>query len=278
LRVGVACDGAGWYAVAALSPPDPDIAASSDHLIPALAAVVRDSGISGAMLQLVTHTVPAPSTDLAPDCAAATSYRELFELVGPVPAARTQWLAVRTDAVTLATAGIRDASQASAIVAGLARRAAREATWHGRPATILTPDGLLAALAHSCGLNPGSENVAAREEWNAWHSGRLAHRSFWLRDWPQASAAAALFDRLTVTPAAMTSLALVITGDGTPDQATEAIDIRCLIRIATRPSDLPTACARLTETARTLDAALTALDGEQAPATYASAPTGGGPT
>ena len=285
--VGVACDGDGWFAVAAFSQPmpagtepqlaGPDPFASTDRLIPDLAAALRECDVPGAVAQSVTHTVPAPVPDLDPGCAAVVSYRELMQLAGPVPAERTQWLAVRADTEALAAAGVRQADQAPAIVAGLARRVARAASRHGRKATVLDREGLISALAYSTGLG-----TAPHEEWGAWHAGRpsstdraLAHRTFWLRDWPRSSAIASLLDHLAATPAALTSLALTVSAD--PAAGSDSIDIRCLIRIAAKAGDLEQASENLEAAARSADAEVVALDGEQAPAAYASAPTGGGP-
>ncbi|MEY9863593.1 type VII secretion protein EccE [Catenulispora sp. GAS73] len=288
IGIGVACDGDAWFAVAEFCQPirigspaglhDPDGSAPGDHLFPDLAAMLRDCGVPGAAVQLVTHTVPAPAPALDPDCAAVVSYRELIRSVGPVPAERSLRLAVRADAETLARAGVRQADQAPAVVAGLARRAARAASRHGWKATALDADDLVKALSHSTRLG-----TAPHEEWDAWHSGRpssadhgagnqaLTHRTYWLRNWPRSRDVATLLDRLAAAPAVLTSLALTLTaGD-------DSVDICCLIRVAAKPGDLANASEDLEATAHSMDAVVVALDGEQAPAVYASAPTGGGP-
>ncbi|WP_194904677.1 type VII secretion protein EccE [Catenulispora rubra] len=292
--VGVACDGDGWFAVAAFSgseqigvDPDPGAADARDRLFPDLVAVLRDSGLPGAAVQLVTHTVPVPAPNLDPDCAAAVSYRELTRLVGTVPAERSQWLAVRVDVAGLAGAGVRQADQAPAILAGLARRLARAASRYGSKATVLDAEGMVRALSYSAGMSEpatdSADGAAPHEQWDAWHPGRvsngagargLAHRTFWLRDWPNSSGITGLLDDLACTPAVLTRLALTITAD---PASSDSVDVRCLIRIATKPGDLANASADLEAVARSMGAELVALDGEQVPATYASLPTGGGP-
>jgi hypothetical protein len=56
----------------------------------------------------------------------------------------------------------------------------------------------------------------------------------------------------------------------------DSIDIRCLIRVAAPPAEINKACKTVTREAGRLRMRLLRLDGEQAPAVYASAPTGGG--
>jgi type VII secretion protein EccE len=268
----VARDGAGWFAVAELGPVTP----MRDEAVPApaldvLVEALADTGQPGAVLQLVTHTVPAPSAELDPARPAARSYHELLHRYGtPVPADRCAWVAVRLDARTLAEAGATDAAQAPEVVAALLRRIGKALRRKGIVAEPLDAAGLTRALCRSCDLGDGP--APPPETWRTWHSDRLAHRAYWLKDWPAPHDAPALWQRIAATPAAFTSLALVLApeGDGT--------DVRCLVRVAARPAALARACAALTRTVGSVPGArLFALDGEQGPAAYASAPTGGGP-
>jgi hypothetical protein len=83
--------------------------------------------------------------------------------------------------------------------------------------------------------------------------------------------AGALLDWFTTIPAAFTSVSLTLAPNGTD------VDIRCLARLATTPDRLRPAADALRTGARTANAELFPLDGEQRPAVYATAPTGGGP-
>jgi hypothetical protein len=73
-------------------------------------------------------------------------------------------------------------------------------------------------------------------------------------------------------PAAMTSVSIILA----PDYGDPAVDLKALVRIAAPPEHLDEACRTVVRGVRRAKADLFRLDGEQAPAVYASAPTGGG--
>ena len=275
--VAVARDDAGWFAVAEVSakaamadPPGPPV--PLDTLVTSL----LEADQPGAVLQVVSHSVVAPSPDLEPVLPAAQSYRELLQRFGPlpVPVDRTTWVAVRLDARMLAEAGAESAEQAPMVTATLVRRMVKTLRRNGNGVRVLDRDGLLSALERSCDLERPDDRVPVprpREEWHAWHSGGLAHRSYWVRDWPPLTEAGGLGDRLATAPATLTSVAFVVV------PGPESADVRCLVRVAAPAERLHAACEALTSGARLAHAGLFPLDGEQGPATYASAPTGGGP-
>jgi type VII secretion protein EccE len=274
-QVGVGHDDAGWFSVAAVSTSAPmrDDARAPlplDLLVSALA----EAGQPGAVVQVVTHTVPVPDHSDAAD----QSYRELLQRSGPVPIPVDQatWIAVRLDAHALAEIGADLADptgQPPAIVAALLRRLVKTLRRKGIPAQPLDREGLLEALARSCDLTTPdrSSPVTPREDWRTWHSGQLAHHSYWVRDWPSVAEAGALLDWLATAPAALTSVAMILVPQD------DDIDLRCLVRVAALPDQLAAACQAVAQGARLAHAALFDLDGEQGPAAYASAPTGGGP-
>jgi type VII secretion protein EccE len=274
-QIGVGRDDAGWFAVAALSPS----AAMRDDARPplpldTLVSALAEADQPGAVVQVVTHTVPAP----AHQDAAGQSYRELLHRYGPVavPVDRVTWFAVRLDARALAELGADLPEQTAAaptVVAALLRRLVKALRRTGIAAQPLDREGLLDALARSCDLAPpdGFAPVRPREDWNAWHSGRLAHRSYWVRDWPSVAQATALLDWLATAPAALTSVALVLAPQD------DGVDIRCLTRVAAAPEQLASVCQAVLRGAKLAHASLFELAGEQGPAAYATAPTGGGP-
>jgi type VII secretion protein EccE len=224
--------------------------------------------------------VPAPSIDMHPSSAAGQSYRQLLARFGtvPVPADRTIWVAVRLDARTLAEAvadGGADLDAAPAVVAALVRRVAKSLRRVGVTHRLLDADELLDVLLRSCDLAPttqSAEPVQPREDWSEWHSSRLVHRSFWIRDWPPVDQAGALLDWLSTAPSAMTSLALILS----LDDDSGMFDLRGLVRVAAPAGDLDQVCQAIKRGAQQAKAGLFPLDGEQGPAVYASAPTGGG--
>jgi type VII secretion protein EccE len=274
--VGVGHDHAGWFAVTAVAPPSGMRGdAVSSVPVDRLTRAITESQQPGAVLQVVVHTIPAPSVEVDARHRCTTSYRELLESFGQVPASQTIWVAVRLDARTLAETGADpDAfEQAPAVVAALIRRVGRTLTRAGLTHQILDADGLLDALTRSCDLEqppPGSRVPVARERWQSWQSARLAHACFWLSRWPEPGATAELIGRLVATRAALTSVALVVA----PGE--EGVDVRFLVRVATHPPALTDACRTMAEVAKRSGAELFRLDGEQGPGVYASAPTGGG--
>ncbi|MEJ3743621.1 type VII secretion protein EccE [Actinomycetes bacterium KLBMP 9797] len=279
-QVGVARDDAGWYGVAAVIPTPSTQNDPGGIPLEALAAALADADQPGVALQVVTQTVPAPALDAHPSSAAGQSYRQLLARFGavPVPADRETWVAVRLDARSLAESvgdGDADLDAAPAVVAALVRRITKALRHDGVAHRLLDADALLTALARTCDLEPvgpHGEPAQPREDWSSWHSARLAHRSYWLRGWPPLDQAAALLNWLSTAPAAMTNVALVLA----PDEDHRMVDLRALIRVSAPAADLGPICQALVSGAGQARADLFPLDGEQGPAVYASAPTGGG--
>jgi type VII secretion protein EccE len=276
--VGVGSDSAGWFAIAALVPHPGlrgDIVA--DVPLGRLARLISDSEQPGVVVQVVLHTTPAPTTALDPEQWCAASYRELLSRYGAVPANQTAWIAVRLDSRALAQASVGgpdESRQAPAVVAGLIRRASRALDRAGVATQVLDADGMLDALAHSCDLTPSAERARtepAREDWSTWHSTRLVHTCFWVRQWPAPPASGGLVRALATSPqATFTSVAVIL------EPTEEGVELHCLTRVAAPADQLAAGCRTLTEAARQVGAEVLPLDGEQAPAVYASAPTGGG--
>jgi type VII secretion protein EccE len=277
--VGVARDDAGWFAVAEVTAKAPMADGPAEGLpLELLAAALADAPQQGAVLQVVTHTIVAPSLFLKPALPASYSYRELLQRFGPVqiPVDRVTWLAVRLDAQELAEMGADSAEEAPLVVAALLRRVAKTLRRTGVGLRVLDREGVFAALERSCDLQRPNEDAPApqpREEWGRWHSSGLAHKTYWLREWPSVAQSHALLDWLTTAPAAQTSVTFVLA----PNPNGTATDLRCLVRVAAPADQLKGVCEAVDRSAKLAHAQLFALDGEQAPAVYATAPTGGGP-
>ncbi|GLY01737.1 MULTISPECIES: type VII secretion protein EccE [Actinoplanes] len=273
--VGVGRDGAGWFSTVALAPDAPPV--PLDTLVGLLAGADQP----GVLMQLGTQTVPAPSPDVHPSSPAGTSYRQVLAGLGnaPVPAHRETAISVRIDAYALAEAlqdHTADPEEAAALVASLARKVATGLRRIGVGCRTLDARQLVALLARSCDVEPGPLATAGAppaEEWTHWRSARLIHRTYWLRTWPApADGLGSLFAWAATAPAAQTTVTLVIDPSGGTDVA-----VRAFVRLATRPdTDLGDLDRVLVDGARRVGADLLPLDGEQGPATYATAPTGGG--
>jgi type VII secretion protein EccE len=273
--VGVARDGSGWFAAVAVLPPegmrgDPQGSVPLDEL----ARLVIDTEQPGVVLQVLTQTVPAPASVVGVNGRCATSYQELMQASGSVVACdRSTWVALRLDTREVAAASVGSATSEGdmqATVAALIRSMGKRLRRVGLHAEVLTADGLLDALSRSCDLTHQDTSVRAREDWDAWHSTSMSHACFWVQSWPSLANTGALLMRLAGVPAHMTSVAMILE----PHQG--GIELRCLTRVSAPREVLAQACRQMIVTADQMGAKLFRLNGEQAPAVYATAPTGGG--
>ncbi|BCJ45202.1 hypothetical protein GCM10010168_70030 [Actinoplanes ianthinogenes] len=280
-RAGVAKDEAGWFSVVALTPTAPMHHDGAPIPLDALVSVLAATEQPGVVLELVTHTVPAPSPDVHASSPAGSSYRQLVESLSPepVPAHRESTISVRVDARVLAEAlydHTADLEAAAALVAGLGRKVATSLRRVGIGCRVLDADELLAVLARSCDVEAGAltEGSQVDEDWTHWRSARLVHRTYWLKTWPtSAGEIGSLFAWAATAPAAQTSVALVLNAAADGDD----VAVRAFIRLATRPdADLGALDRVLVDGVRRVGAELQPLDGEHGPAVYATAPTGGG--
>jgi type VII secretion protein EccE len=278
-QIGVARDDAGWFAVAAVVPSGPMRDAAGGLPLDALATALTEAGQQGTVLQVVTRTVPAGGPGGDPAAPAQESYRQLLAGFdgGPTPADRSIWVAVRLDARALAEAlgdYAVDLGIAPSVVAALARRVAKSMRRYGVAYRLLDATELLAAVGSSCGFEPDAPAGAAqaREEWSAWHCGSLAHRSYWIRQWPPIDRAAAVLTWLGTVPASMVTVSLTLAANGPG----EDVDLRGLVRVTGPAEALPQLCESAVNGVRQAGGELFPLDGEHGPAVYASAPTGGG--
>jgi type VII secretion protein EccE len=246
-KLGMGGDGAGWFAVLEVSldasgalPPVP---------LAALARVAADAEQAGVVVQLVSHNA-----------------------AGPRGRERAVWVGVRLDAKAVAESTLTRNQQVDvpAVLTEMVRRVERVLRRRGRTARVLTADELLAALARSCDLLPVSTATPAREAWQAWYSGRLAHRCYWVASWPDAQRGTALLARLADLPTTLVSIAFVL------EPAFNGTSMTCVIRIAGVPGLLGPVCDQAEEMVRRAGGRLSGLDGQQAPGVYASAPSGGG--
>jgi type VII secretion protein EccE len=270
--IGVAWDGAGWFAVAAV---DDEVIAGALGTVPldGLADALADAGQPGSVAQFVVRTVPVDAGN--PASPAAESYRALLAQFGPVPAAREAWIAVRLDARALAEAGVSpdtDLTPAPVVVAGLLRKLAKVLGRAGVPHQFLGADALLEALARTCDLLPDDrpDGFRPREDWTVHHANRLAHRSFWVRGWPAVGQAANALGLLAMPPGAESTVALIL------DPVDAAVDLTALVRVSAPLDRLVGASRTFSRGARRAGTDLVPLDGDQGPAVYATAPTGGG--
>lgn len=255
--MGMGSDGAGWFAVLEVEPSEGGV----DPPVPlaALSRIGAEAGVAGVVMQVVSHAVPV-SAD-------------------PTDRQRHLWVAVRLDSELVAAAMVDDPEPTlavPAVLAELTRRVHRALRRRGLRARVLDADGVIEALLGACDLtahdSAGPQPGQIHEDWDAWHSARLAHRCFWLSTWPDADRGTGLLGTLAELPGIRVSVALML--EPRPD-ASEA-DLLCLVRLATPREHSRQIGELVTGLAAGQGAKLFPLDGEHALAVYASAPSGGG--
>jgi type VII secretion protein EccE len=273
IDVGIGRDGAGSFAVVAVVPPQ---GVNGDALgqmpLTKLASLAQDAEQPGAVVQVVRHTLPVRGGG-----AAGESYRELVAKFGLTSAAdQATWVAVRFDARAVAEAsvgGADESEQVPVMLGALVRRVGKALRRAGLDFQVLNSDGLLDALTRSCELSQsaaGGPTPAVKERWTAWQSTSLAHACFWVSSWPGLRDSGPFLDAMSRVPAALTSLSVVLA----PYE--ELIEVRCLLRVAAEPELLAQTCTAVKQAVSRAGGNVFRLDGEQAPAVYATAPTGGG--
>jgi type VII secretion protein EccE len=251
VTVGMGSDGAGWFA--ALEIP---LAAGDGALPPvplaALTRIAAEAEQSGVVMQVVAHSNPA---------ADGTSREHAV------------WIVVRLDADAVAQSVIDDPDSSvdvPAVLIELVRRVERLLRKRSLPAGILGADGLVDALTRSCDLWPEWGPARVREDWHAWRSARLSHGCFWLRSWPDHERVTWLLSALREIPTALVSISLLL------EPVADGSSICCLVRVAAPADRYRHACDTVVGIADRAGAKVSRLDGQHAPAVYASAPSGGG--
>ncbi|WP_245959824.1 type VII secretion protein EccE [Prauserella flavalba] len=241
--LGMGGDGAGWFTALEVVPA-PDDRARPPLPLAALARLVTDAEQSGAVLQVVAH--------------------------GPPDGAL--WVAVRLDGAAVADSVVDDTDvrvDVPAVLAELTRRVARILRRRGLGTRLLSAGDLLDALVRSCGLGTGA-TANIEERWEAWQVDEVRHGCFWLASWPDPERGTALLAALRDLPAARTSLTFLL------EPGYDGTGVRCLLRLAAPAPSYEAACAHAQRLAENLGGRLFRLDGEHAPAVYATAPSGGG--
>jgi type VII secretion protein EccE len=304
-EVGFGSDATGWFVVAEITPP-PGLRGEAREPIDLgrLACALVAHPTPPSAVQVVVHTVPpevSPTTRGSRGRTAATngtpsvaliheSYQQLRD-GRPIAARQYAWLAVRISAEPLATTGAtgEDVRQALLAAANWARHALRRAGLAGQ---VLDRARLLDALATSLNIDakdsaagpplpggrilgtgvaaaPGPRGRRTVESWRGWQVDEAAQTVYAVAGWPRASGLAAAWTALA-SPTADSTVAVTLSPAA--PESSEEVEVRALVRYCARG---PTSRAAL-RAHRQAGITLRSLPGDQAPAAYASAPTGGG--
>lgn len=177
--IGIISDGEGWAAVVEIESDSDLLADDVDEVdLDALAGLTIADDIVFAGIQMVTYTVPAPtSLLLGTQSPAARSYHEV--LTELPPAVRRSWLCLRLDPSRCLTAVTRRGAGAEGVHASLRfglHRLQSALKRQGIDTKVLAPADLYAAMALACGTDPNPHRGARSEEhWEHWECDQLVH-------------------------------------------------------------------------------------------------------
>lgn len=259
-------------------------------------------GIRLESAQILQQTQPAPAAHLPPQAVAVRNYAPLQADTG-APAVRLTWIALKLDpelcaeAVAARGGGLEGAQRC---LLRAADQLASRLTGAGFRATVLSEDGVVAAVATAACADPiasasaaqsdtaGRAGAAVRrtvETARTWRCDDRRHTTYWLGRWPQLGAGAAdrdgpgggamslagLVALLTSVRALSTTFSLTLSRGGRHEAVVSGH-----LRITTRSDDeLVRARREVEQAARGAKAGLVRLDREQVPGVLATLPLGG---
>ncbi|MFH8365261.1 type VII secretion protein EccE [Streptomyces sp. NPDC018031] len=260
-------------------------------------------GIRLESAQLLQQTQPAPAAHLPEQAVATRNYAPLQAETG-APAVRLTWIALKLDpelcpeAVAARGGGLEGAQRC---LLRSADQLASRLTGAGFRATVLSEDGVVAAVAAAACADPiasaasaahsggaGRTGAASRrtvETSRTWRCDDRRHTTYWLGRWPQlgadttgrgangpgAMSLAGLVARLTSVRVLSTTFSLTLSRGGRHEAVVSGH-----LRITTRGDDeLVRARRELEQAARTAKAGIVRLDREQVPGVLATLPLGG---
>jgi type VII secretion protein EccE len=259
--IGIGSDDDGWFAAAEVGPGPVPLAK--------LAALLVDGSVPVSAVQVVTWLVPAPHHLIPRQAACAESYRQLsvdlFATAPPALTART-WVALRLSSLDAVEQTDGTDAAARRVLDVALRRLGRSLTSAGADHRVLDAAGLRTAVATCIGLGRGADQPV--EDWAVLAVGGLAHAAFEIVGWP-ATATAETLRELCQVPAAQVVQSIELRRAGAQ------FAVRAALRPGAAPARLADATAQLTARAEQAGWRLRRLDGEQAPAAYHCAPTGG---
>jgi type VII secretion protein EccE len=271
--IGIGQDADGWFAGVRLGAGgDVSGLAAARFELDKVIRVLDESTMPVSALQLVSYHLPVPVGE-APE-PALRSYRELTGNEY-CPAEQITWVMVRLhppDAVEAAWSrggGIEGVDRALAAAVGRIENALSAASV---PYRVLDAPGLHEAIAVSCGLasvDPTAVGEPPRERWSAWSAVGLNHICFSISRWPREPGPDLLRELARVSATAV-GVALILRPHG------DRVAMLGVVRLVTGRTGTRAAVRQLQSATRRLGVRLRRLDGEQARAVYATAPTGAG--
>ncbi len=186
-ELGVIADGQAWTAVLALTSDDELLADKGEAIdLDALSGLTRQDDIIFAGVQVVTYTVPAPTTVLlGGDSQAAKAYREITSTAIP-PTLRRTWLCLRLDPRLCLEAVARRGASNDGVFATLRFGLHRVQTVLKRQGIVtraLAPVELFEVMSLVAGSGPEPGSARTKEGWSSWTCDGLVHCGRMVRRW-----------------------------------------------------------------------------------------------
>jgi type VII secretion protein EccE len=186
-ELGLIADGHAWTAVLALASDDELLADKGEAIdLDALSGLTRQDDIVFAGVQVVTYTVPAPTTVLlGASSKAAAAYREITS-GSPPPTMRRTWLCLRLDPSLCLEAVARRGANNDGVFATLRFGLHRVQTVLKRQGIVtraLAPLELYEVLSLVAGSGPEGGEQRSAEEWATWTCDGLVHTGRMVRRW-----------------------------------------------------------------------------------------------
>lgn len=186
-ELGVIADGQAWTAVLALVSDDDLLADKGEKIdLDALSGLTIQDDIVFAGVQVVTYTVPAPTTVLlGGQSPAAQAYLEISK-EPPPPTMRRTWLCLRLDPrLCLEAVALRGANQDG--IYGTLRfglhRVQSALKRQGIETRALSPIEIYEVLSLTSGSGPEGGVGRSRERWSSWTCDGLVHSGRMVRRW-----------------------------------------------------------------------------------------------
>jgi type VII secretion protein EccE len=186
-ELGLIADGTAWTAVLALASDDELLADKGEAIdLDALSGLTRQDDIIFAGVQIVTYTVPAPTTVLlGANSVAAAAYREITS-EAPPPTMRRTWLCLRLDPRLCLEAVARRGASNEGVYATLRFGLHRVQTVLKRQGIVtraLGPMELYEVLSLVAGSGPEGGEQRTTEDWSTWTCDGLVHTGRMVRRW-----------------------------------------------------------------------------------------------
>ncbi len=280
-RVGLVGDGRYWSALLVLEAAEAD----SDEAVEGFALpleivadALRTRDVRLAAIQILTHTVPAPTASLPPDAPCTRSYRGLS--TEAVPARRSTWIVLRLDpqrcpaAVDARGGGAVGAQRA---LSGTVTRLATSLQLAGVDVRTLPAEEVIGVLSITAGATAWGNAGGGRrsvEAWDSWAVDDTIQACFWVRRWPRLARVGekGLLARLGEVRGVFNAVSVVLTGEGP-----RGVSLRAMVRVVGNSrQELEGIVAELHHAAD--EATLVRLDGEHLPAVLETLPLGGART